>query len=475
MLISKRVLASVLTSRSNGAVALAFAVAAGLLVPATAAALDLGFEALLSVDGSDNVNAVSVGGEGEIVEGTVGFGQFGVYGEQQGRIVRGAFSGEIESRQRLDDGDQNASTLTRFLGAANIAITPRSFSWYVGDILGGVRQDNAIQPINDADTRRRNVFVTGPAFEFDIDSFSRTRARLLYVNQSEDDVELESLYNASASWEKQQSSGDLWGLRGTDIYTVKPEDSDLADFNRASAVMFWQRDRRRLDLYAEVGGTRYDTDDNTVNGMAAQFSATRQLGPQQQLTLTLRRDLRDETLNTVESLIGDGAGVQPQSEGIFHETGLELTYGFQTNVATVDVGAGVTDSDYRLVGGQVGSADDQDQFDTYVFGYLTRSLTPRLRLQIGLRYEQLEYDRRRDETDSVLALADLVYRLNRSFQLEAGYRFNRAEGLQTDTVDNVITETDIDLTENRVRIGLRWAPRSRANKDLTVELKSLLQ
>jgi len=443
--------------------------------PGVAAALDLGFEALLSVDGSDNIDAISEGdSEREITDGTVGFAQFGVYGEQQGRIVRGAFSGEIENRRQFGD-DEDVSTLTRFLGAADVAITPRSFSWYVGDILGGVRQDNAVQPINDTETRRRNVFVTGPAFVYDIDAFTSTRARLLYVNQSEDDVELESLYNASISWEREYAPGSLWGLRVGDIFVDKPSDSNEVDFNRSTGSVFWGRERRRLNLYVELGGTRYDADEETLNGFNAQVDATWRLSPQQKVTTSFGRDLQDQTLSTVESLIGDGAARQPEADGFFDETRLELNYTFQTSIATLEVGTGVTDSDYRLLAGEVGSANDQDQFASEVYGYLSRGLTPRLRVQFGLSYERLSYDNRPDETDSVLASTDLVYRLSRSFQFEAGYRFNRADGLRTNPGNDTATDFDIDLTENRVNVGLRWAPPSRANKDLTIELKSLLQ
>ena len=72
----------------------------------------------------------------------------------------------------------------------------------------------------------------------------------------------------------------------------------------------------------------------------------------------------------------------------------------------------------------------------------------------------------------------LLYRLGRSFELEAGYVFDRAEGLSTRpgaAGDGTLVREDIDVTENRVTLGIRWAPPSRASRDLTIELKSLLQ
>ena len=442
-----------------------------------ALALELGFEGLVRVDASDNINAANAGLE---QDGQVVFGQLGVYGEQSSRSLRGAFSGEIETRRRLNDPeDDELSTLTRFLGAADVSITPKSLSWYVGDILGTVRDDDAIQQIDGTATRRRNVFITGPTFEYDIDSFTRTRARLLYVNQSEDDVELESLYNASFSWENERVAGTLWGIRLSDIYTDNPQQQGDDDFNRVSASAFAQRQFGLLNIYAELGGTQYDAEDESLNGATAQLRVTRQFTPQSALSFTLSRDLRDETLNTIQSLLPAGDGVQPEVDGFFNETALQLNYDFQTNIAVLSTGVGIVDSDYRLLFNAADLADidgnSEDQMQTFAFVSWSRSLTPRLRATIAARVEQQDYDNRSDKSDSILTSSDLTYQLTRSFRFEVGYQFNRAEGTRTRFVGDQPNEEIIDSTESRVTVSLRWLPPSRASRDLTIELRSLLQ
>jgi len=179
-----------------------------------AVALDVGFESLLSVTASDNVNGANKGsqidGRSAEVEGQVGNIQFGVFGEQKGTRLKGGFAGEIISRRRLDDPDANFSSITQFLGAAELKITPRSFSWYVGNILGSVRSDDGLQSIDLADDERRNVFVTGPQFVYELDSFSRVNANIQYVNQTQDDVTLETLINSNANWSFDTDNGNTW-------------------------------------------------------------------------------------------------------------------------------------------------------------------------------------------------------------------------------------------------------------------------
>jgi len=453
-------------------------------IPA-AHALELGFEGLLSVEGSDNINDVNSPDE---ENGTTGAALLGVYGEQRSRAIQAAFTGEIETRRILSDEDSTQTTLSRFLGAAEIALTPRSWRWYFGDILGGVRNDNAVQTIDDSQIDQRNVFVTGPSFEYDVDGVSRTRARALYVNQTEEDEVIESLYTFNFSHERETTPGSYYGFRVGDVYTDIPEDLDPGvgqaangDFNRSTVSAFWNRLRGFVELYGELGVTRYDTEEESLNGLNAELRAIRTLGPQTFVTARLTRNLNDQTLSTVESLIaggGDSAGLRPEVAGFFADTELSLAYSYQSSITSTDIGVGISQLDYQLLATDPSlqlSADGEDQQQAFAYTSISTRFTNRLRGELGLRYERQEYDNRPDETDSVLAGGQLVYRLSRSFELEGSIVHDSAKGLLTRFSTGVGVEEDIDVSENRVTIGLRWAPPSRASRDLTVELKSLLQ
>lgn len=436
-------------------------------------ALDVGFESLLTVNASDNVGGANAGLE---EEGQLGYAQFGVFGEQKGTRVRGAFSGELYSQRRLDDSDDNFSAVTQFIGAAEMQITPRAFSWYVGDILGSVRSDDALQSIDELADTRRNVFVTGPRFTYELDSFSRVNARFLYVHQSQDDVTLESLYNANASWEIDTDRGNTWGFTFGNIYTDNPETDLEGDFNRLSLAATWLRNRGRNTYDAQLGGTRYDTKEESLNGVNARLGWSRQLGPQTEFRMAFTQDLRDQTLSTVEGLIEDGTGRVADGDGFFDESRLDARYAFTSSVTTFDFGVAASLSDFRLLADSNGftdAGDDEDRVNYSASANYSYVFSPRTRVITSFSLEQQDYRNNSDYTQSALGSVQLVRRLSRSFELQFGYRVNVSKGERTRASD--INDPEIDVVENRATIGLRWAPPTRASKDLTIEMKSLLQ
>lgn len=441
--------------------------------PATA--LEIGFDSLLSVNVSDNVGGANAGGE---IEGQIGYAQFGVFGEQKGTTLRGAFSGELYSQRQLDDPNDEFSAVTQFLGAAEWDITPRTFSWYVGDILGGVRADNALQTLDDLDNIRRNVFVTGPSFVYELDTFSRVNARVLYVNQTQNNVQLETLYNSSASWEFDTDSGNTWGFQFGDIYTDNPEDNLEGDFNRLSLAGYWRRDRGRIAYEVQLGGTRYTTEEESLNGANVQFIFNRQLGPQTSFSVSLTRDLRDQTLTTIETLIAEGTGIAPDGDGFFDETRLDVTYGWSSTDTSFGFSIGAGQSDFRLLtdnAGSIDAGDTEDRNNYYASATLARAFTSRIRVATALSFENQDFINLVDNNQSLQGTVDVIYQLSRSFELQAGYRGNLSEGERTSNLVAAGGLEKIDITENGIIFSVNWAPPTRASKDLTIELKSLLQ
>ena len=66
--------------------------------------------------------------------------------------------------------------------------------------------------------------------------------------------------------------------------------------------------------------------------------------------------------------------------------------------------------------------------------------------------------------------------LTRSFDLEFSVAFDSAKGLNSRGVVNDELPADvIDETETRAIIGIRWVPITRASRELTVEINSLLE
>ncbi|MFK7993642.1 MAG: hypothetical protein AB8B87_05860 [Granulosicoccus sp.] len=451
-----------------------------------AVALDVGFQGLVETEASDNVQGANAPAE---EEGIIHSGVLGIYGEHRSRSVTAAFSGELDNRKTSSADDSDFSSISRFLGAAEFKLTPRSWVWYVGDILGGVRTDDAIQPIDDAEIERRNVFVTGPIFEYEQIGQSRTSARGLYVNQTQNRESLENLYIADLSHERILSVVSYFGIRLGNIFTDLPDDSENApealqleeNFNRATLGIYYNRSIGFLNLFGDFGFTRYDAGDESLDGLSAELRAIQTLGPQTLLTVYVQTDLSDQSLSAVESLVQSGetaVGIAPNASGFFSETRVGVEYSFRSLDRVVSLGAGFAELDYQLLfGGLEGDIDidGEDRQQGFATAFWSQSLTSQLRSELALNYEAQDFNNRIDNSDSLLLRFQLIYQLTRSFELQVGITHDTASGVRTRFFDTGATEEDIDITENRLSIGLRWAPPSRAGQDLTVELKSLLQ
>lgn len=441
-------------------------------------ALEVGFQGLAEFEASDNVfGADSPDEEEGFIQSVV----LGVYGEQRSQLVTAAFSGEIDAQNTESDDNSNFTTITRFLGAAEFKLTPRSWTWYVGNILGGVRNSNDVLPIDDFDLDRRNVFVTGPAFSFEQQGISRTEARALFVDQTQDGDDLETLYIADASHERDLTTGSFYGVSLSNIFSEVPEDDDNSDFNRLSAAVFYNKRIGFLDLYSEVGVTRFDTDDENLDGFTAELRGTQQLGPQTSASVFVRRELVDQNLSTIESLIQSNnqiGVIDDSSASFFVETTLGAEYSFQSNSRTLSFSAGISQLDFEFIAENNLTEDDvndEDRRQAFASATLSQQLSPRLGSEILASYESEDFDNLQDNSESFLVSAQLFYALSRSFSLEFGLSFDRGTGFETQAIGGIDGFDQIDVTETRASFGVRWAPPSRASQELTVELRSLLQ
>jgi len=448
-----------------------------LVVSTSSHALDIGLEASARVEASDNVGA-DVDGLEE--DGQIGYVLLGVYGEQRGRLFQAGFSGELEARRVLSDDDGDPTTLNDFFGAATLLLSP-SFDWYFGNVLGTVQTSDELLSFEDEDTRRRNVFVTGPSFNYDINSSSSVLAEVLYLNQSQDDIDLAQLVTARFNWRQDTRRGNTFGIDLSDIYTDEPESEDGADFNsdtnRFSASVFWERNRGLLTWYAAVGGTRFQTEEDAVNGANAELRVARRLGPQTDLTFSLGTDLTDDNILTIDSLLDDGAGIVPEATGIFRSNNASLVYSTSSVLNSFEIGVRGSATEFQALDDNIGFDDRSldDNFTLSTFAVLSRALAPRWSLDVGAELENQRFSNVDDDIDSIRANLLLSYQISESFSISGGVRSTHSEGINTR--DNISQAADgsFEITENRALVQLAWAPPSRATQEQVVQLKQLLR
>jgi len=448
-----------------------------LVVSTSSHALDIGLEASARVEASDNVGA-DVDGLEE--DGQIGYVLLGVYGEQRGRLFEAGFSGELETRRVLSDDDADPTTLNDFFGAANLLLSP-SFSWYFGNVLGTVQTSDELLSFEDEDTDRRNVFVTGPSFNYDVNPSSSVLAEVLYVNQSQDDIDLAQLVTARFNWRQETRRANTFGIDISDIYTDEPgfqEGEQLnPDTNRFSASAFWERDRGVLTWFASLGGTRFETEEDAVNGANAELRVARRLGPQTDLTFSLGTDLIDDNILTIDSLTSDGSGIVPEATGIFRSNDISLVYSSSTALTSYEIGIRGATTEFQALDDNIGLDDpaEEDNITISAFGVLSRTLAPRWNLDLSVELENQSFDNVNDDIDSIRGDVLLSYQISQSFSISAGLRSTHSEGINSR--DNISLNADgsFEITENRALVQLTWAPPSRASQEQVVQLKQLLR
>lgn len=466
----------------------------------SAAALELGIEGFLGYESQQNINDSTIDGE-LAVEPKVLNSVISVFGEQRGRILRADFSGELETESDLEDENYNVATVTRFAGAGELSITPRAFRWYFGDVLAAVRNPDAFRIADDINENSINLFVTGPTFESVTEGVSATEARLFYLHQSQDGEEPQSIYNFSVRHQWDASVSSFYGVRFNDIYTAVAEDPNFnpalgeapdGDFNRMTLAVFSNRTRGSSEFYGELGATRYDTDTESITGLAAGLRYTRILGPRTTFDTGITHTLNDQTLNTIEALLindGDDAGLQPEVDGIFAETRIDARYQLELPRSRFEFIVGLAQLGYKALTGDAAiflAVDGEDQNQGTVTAVYSKELSPRWEASLSGVFERSEYVNREDRSDAALITGVLGYTLTRSLDLEISLVYDAGEGLRT-RFNRVVDpsaesgfsivrdefETDESLT--RASIGIRWAPPTRASRDLTLRLNSLMQ
>ncbi len=455
-------------------------------------ALEVGFEGSVSYDSIQSTDNTALFGEQDS-ELNLGIAQITVFGEQRTRSLNAGFSGEFETRTGFEDEDDTVNTVTRFTGSADVALSAQSLRWYFGNVLTGVRNEDSVRIADDLNQFSRNIFMTGPTYRSTTEGFGTTEARLFYVNQTQEDENLETLYSFSASHQRETTIGSFYGIRFNDIYTDEPDtfsaDPTVADqigedINRITVSIFNNRARELTGLYTELGATRYQTDDEEVDGLTAIVRGSLTMGPETTLTAEISHSLNDQTIRTVDVLLeggGDDDGLQPGANGIFAETRFDIGYSINRPVSEIEFSLSVAQLDYRLLTGNsviTTDADSQDQYQGTVEATYARRFGSRINTALSTAYEREEFINQPAYTDAILFSAELNYTLTRTLSLEMSVIYDAAEGVRSQVVaaNGAVASFNafpVDETQTRASIGIRWAPPSRAERGMGTGLVSL--
>lgn len=448
------------------------------LAASPSSALDIGFELSARAAISDNLFQDNTGDE---EEGAATLTEMLVYGSHQSQRLVAGFQGELGLRRRLSDDDDrsDSTTITRFFGSAEFALT-RSTSWFFGDVLGGTRDNDTL--ITDDETEefdnRRNVLVTGPQIKWELDSIRDLQGHLYLIDNSDDaGTDFAQLYELELDYVQQFQAGWLWGLRLENFLVSASDESTEPDFNRTTLGITGDRVRNTNTWRGFLGATRYQAGgdaDYETNGATASLRFERTSTDVSSFYVEGSRSIVDQTLNETETLLGTGSAESSDLPGIFNDTILRLGYEFETTNASLsaEFGAGISDFEAIFVGGEIIELEGDAQDQQRLFGSINvfRSITPKLAFTATVGHSQEEFLEGDDFTESSYGTFSLQYQISTSFTLRATYLHEILQGLNSDDLMDDVT----DSNENRVFLSLTYAPPTRADKEQVESLKTLL-
>ena len=462
--------------------AAALAVCCALFTTKSAHALDVGFELTARGAVSDNVFQENVGEE---IEGAATLTELIVFGNHVSQGLKAGFQGELGLRRRFADGEDgedgdDSTTLTRFYGSAEFAVT-RSFSWFFGDVLGGSSNDDTL--ITDDETElfenRRNVLVTGPQLDLQLDSVRQLEGHLYFIDSSDDEgTDFSQFYELELDYTQQFQAGWLWGLRLENFLVTAGEESPEPDFNRTTFGVTAQRTRDTNRWSGFLGATHYQTLEGPefeANGASASLRFERTSTDVSSFYVDISRSIVDQTLSETQSLLDTGTADAPDAPGIFNDTALRLGYSFENTAYVINAEVGVARSDFEAIfeGGAFIDleGDEEDQERLFANFNIFRSLTPKFGMGATLGHTQEEFVVGDNFTQTSFATIGLRYQISTSFVFRARYLLEILEGLSS---DDGLTADITDSNENRVFVSLTYTPPTRATKDQVEALKSLL-
>ena len=423
----------------------------------------IGYDAEYRADFTDNLFQIDEG-TGEKTEELTHNYRLGLFGNLTGSMAKTDFIANIEFKDYQDDNFDDEA-LTSFIGASEIAITPRVFSWYIADALGYADTDPGLQ-VNTRDTERVNYFITGPQAKFEIGGDKRAGGSLYYTNHDrEGGVEDYQRGNFNSYYEKTISSRSNWGLKLEHTEMLYDELSSRVDYSHSELKSYYEYNTKANVVSVTAGGSFLETDvegaDSDLTGTADiswDHLFTRRAG----LLMTAGYGLSDESVLSNAQLSASGDFESDNENGLFYETSAGATYYYKGVSTRLDIGVSGRSLEYVQEAQE--ATDLANDHDTYtVFTKIRRRFAESVDFIVGLSAEQKDYEDIDFEEQLYIANLASEYYFNRHLKLKAKAEFQSGDGNRF-LADRTIGDREYE--EYIYSIGIHWDPmKSRRNTD----------
>ena len=434
-----------------------------ILVTAPQLEAAVGYDAEYRADYTDNLFQVDEGSDEKTEELTHNY-RLGLFGNFSGSRAKTDFIANIEYKDHQDDNyDDEAQT--SFIGASEIALTPRVFSWYIADALGYADTDTSLVD-NTRDADRVNYFITGPQARFQIGGDKNAGTSLYYTHHDrEGEVDDYQRGTFNGFFENTISSRSLWGMEVDHTEMLFDDASSRIDYSHSELKAKYEYKTKADSFSIEAGGSLLNTD---VEGADADTTGTADVIWDHLFTrragviLRAGYGLSDESVLSNTQLSDTGNFETDDENGLFYETSAGVTYYYKGVSTRVDFGIDGRSLDYiEEAQNETDLANDHDIYS--VFTRFSRRFGQAVDMNLGLSAEQKEYKDIDFEEQLYIASLEGVYQFNRNLNLKAKAEYQSGEGNRF-LDDNSIADRESE--EYIYSIGLHWDPmKSRRNDD----------
>lgn len=435
----------------------------GLFTVSGLAQAVVGYDAEYRADFTDNVFQVDEGGEDKTEELTHNY-RLGLFGNFTGSRAKTDFIANIEYKDYQDDLIEDEA-LTSFLGATEISITPRVFSWYIADALGYADTDSSLL-VNTRNTERVNYFITGPQAKFKIGGDKDIGSSLYYTHHDrQGNINDFQRVNFKSFYDKTISSRSNWGLELEHTEMLYDELSSRTDYGHSELKTFYGYKTRANTFRFAIGGSHLKTD---AEGAEADTTGTADMSWDHAFTrrsgtiLKAGYGLSDESVLNNTQLSDTGDFESDDENGLFYETLAGISYYYKGVSTRVDFGVEGRSLDY-IEEAQANSPLINDHETYIVFTNLRRRFGNSVDVILGLSAEQKDYQEIEFEEQLYIARLESIYLLNRSMSIKAKAEYQNGDGNRF--IDDQ-TIGDREYEEYIYSIGFHWDPmKSRRNSD----------
>ncbi len=329
-----------------------------------------------------------------------------------------------------------------FTGDAEFFIVPGYFSWVASETFGQTRQDLS-QGITPANRENINTFDTGPDFTIPLAGPNELEVYGRYNMIDYEETLLDSnRISAGAALKHLLSKQSSLGLHYETEQIDYRDLGDVADFDRDSAFLRYERFNDRNYLSVDAGVSRIDGAGGDDQGPLARISYTRQITTRNTLWVEVSREFSDAGMS---SSLYAGMPTTDLSDQALSLTSEPFTSDYAMlgwNVQGRRTDLQISGSRSKEKYSQSGSDRIRDEFSLD----LTRAFGSGWTGALSFNYDKSEFDSLEPDYAESSAGLSMSYRLSRRFYFDTAYSYSKRSGDQAAS----------DYSENRLWVRVRY-------------------